>query len=316
MTSLQKAAKIIISNCMGLKPNESCLIVTDKNKRRIANVLFKEVKKITEKFSLLNKSIGKVHGQEPIKNIAKEMLKYDVVLLVTTNSLSHTLARKNAVDKGARVASMPGITEGIMKRAIDVNYSNIQSLNNKIAKRLTKGKKIKVITKKGTNIIFSIKGREGIPDLGFYRNPGEWGNIPSGEVMIAPLECTANGVLVFDASMSGIGKLNSPLKITIKNGFAVEFEGKHARQLKGLIKDLGKSARNIAELGIGTNPKAKVTGTVLEDEKALGTAHIALGDNISLGGAVKAGCHLDGVLFNPTIYVDNKKMMKDGKFLL
>ncbi len=89
------------------------------------------------------KPIGRIPGEEPLKRIAKEMLKYDVILLVTTKSLSHTLARKNAVDKGARAASMPGITESILKRAIDVNYKKVQSLNNKIAKKLTKGKKLK-----------------------------------------------------------------------------------------------------------------------------------------------------------------------------
>lgn len=122
--------------------------------------------------------------------------------------------------------------------------------------------------------------------------------------------------MVIDASVSGIGRLKDPLTIIIKNGFAIDFKGKQARRLKNLIKNLGKSARNIAELGIGTNPKAKVVGVVLEDEKVMGTAHIALGDNISLGGAVKAKCHLDAVFFKPTIYVDNKKMMKDGKLLV
>lgn len=315
MTSLQKASKIILNSCMGLKAGEDCLIVTDNKKRKIANVLLKEAKKIQKKSKLVIKPIARIHGEEPLKRIAKEMLKYDVLLLVTTKSLSHTLARKNAVDKGARAASMPGITESILKRAIDVNYKKVQLLNNKIAKKLTKGKKIKIITKKGTNIIFSIKGREGKADSGLYLNRGNWGNLPAGETAIAPVECTANGKLVVDASMSGIGKVN-PLTITIKNGYAIEFKGKQAKKLKNLIKDLGKSARNIAEFGIGTNPKAKITGNVLEDEKVLGTAHIAVGDNISLGGEVKAECHLDGVFLKPTIYVDNKKMMKDGKLLL
>lgn len=315
MTSLQKAAKTILNSCMGLKQNESCLIVTDNKKRKIANILLKEARKISEKCKLITKPIGRIHGEEPSKKIAKEMLKYDVILLVTTKSLSHTIARKNAVEKGARVASMPGIAESILKRAINVNYKQIQSLNNKIAKRLTKGKKVKIVTKKGTNLIFSIKGREGKADTGIYINEGNWGNLPAGETAIAPLECTANGTLVVDASMSDIGKTNQ-LTITIKNGYAIKFKGKESKKLKNLIKDLGKSARNIAEFGIGTNPKAKVTGTVLEDEKVLGTAHIALGDNISLGGAVKAKCHLDGVFFKPTIYVDNKKIMKDGKSLL
>ncbi len=316
MSSLQKVAKTIIHNCMGLKQNESCLIVTDKKKKKIAKVLLREARKISDKCNLLIKPVGRIHGQEPSKRIAKEMLKYDVILLVTTKSLSHTLARKNAVEKGARVASMPGVTEGILNRAIDVNIKKIQLLNNKIAKKLTKGKKVKIITKKGTNIIFSIKGREAKKDTGIYISEGSWGNLPAGETAIAPLECTANGKLIIDGSMSCIGKIKDRLTIIIKSGYAIDFKGKASKKLKNLIKNLGKSARNIAEFGIGTNPKAKVTGIVLEDEKALGTAHIALGDNVSLGGAVKAGCHLDGVFLRPTIYVDNKKIMKEGKLLL
>lgn len=315
MTSLQKAAKKVINTCMALKAGESCLIVTDSKKRRIASVLLKEAKKVTDECKIIQKPVGRVAGEEPSKKIAKEMLKYDVLLLVTTKSLSHTLARKNAVDNGARAASMPGITEGILKRTIDVNYSKMKLLNDKIAKRLTKGKKVKIITKKKANLIFSIKGREGKVDTGLYVQDSKWGNLPAGETAIAPVECTANGTLVLDASMSGVGKVNS-LKMTIKNGFAIEFEGKQVKKLKSLIKGLGQSARNIAELGIGTNPKAKVTGCVLEDEKVMGTAHVAIGDNISLGGAVKAKCHLDGVFFKPTIYIDNKKIMKDGKLLI
>lgn len=316
MTSLKKSARTILNVCMGLKSSESCLIITDNKKTKIANALLKQAKKITNTCKLVKKSIGKVHSEEPSKKIAKEMLKYDVILLVTTKSMSHTIARKNAVEKGARLASMPDITEPIMKRAIDVDYKKIRQLNNKIEKWLTKGKKVKVITKKGTNIIFSIKGREGKKDEGIYTAEGKWGNLPAGETCTAPLECTANGTLVVDASMSGIGKVKDTLKIIVKNGFAIEFIGKDKRKIESLIRNLGKSARNIAEFGIGTNPKAKITGNVLEDEKVMGTAHIAIGDNFSLGGEVSAQCHLDGVFTKPTVYIDNKKVMKDGKLLV
>jgi leucyl aminopeptidase (aminopeptidase T) len=112
-----------------------------------------------------------------------------------------------------------------------------------------------------------------------------------------------------------VGRLNSPLRVTVEDGLAVDFVGgKTAEILRNLIESVGtKSARNLAELGIGCNHAAKIIGVTLEDEKSLGTCHIALGSNAFFGGIVEAGIHIDGVITAPTISLDSLCIMRNGQ---
>jgi aminopeptidase len=247
--------------------------------------------------------------------MARSLLKdYDVILIPITKSLSWTTARKDATNAGARVASMPGITEDVMERSIDIPYADLEKTNSELARKLNLSQSIEVTSPSGTELKLSVKGRRWFSDSGIYDKPGKWGNLPSGEVAAAPVEGTTNGTMVVDASMGGIGGVKAPIRITIKDGFAVEIKGgKEAKELKKMLDSIkSKNAFNIGELGIGTNPRAKVTGTVLEDEKVLGTCHIALG-NSALGGNVKVPIHVDGVIKKPTIKVDGKTILKDGE---
>jgi leucyl aminopeptidase (aminopeptidase T) len=311
---MSKSAEIVLKKCLDLKKNERILIITDSKLYSIGKMFFEQAKKITDSVKLVKVPIPKVSGTEPSKKIAREMLKYDVELLVTAKSLSHTKARKNACEKGARIVTMPGATKGMLKRALDIDYKRLKGRNKKLMKILTRGKIAKITTKKGTNLVMGIKGRKCFDDNGIYNKKGSFGNLPSGEVAVAPIEETTNGVYVIDASLSGVGKLKKELKIKVEDGYAIGVEGEKAKQLKKYFKS--REHRNIAEFGIGTNPKAKVSGCVLEDEKVIGTVHIALGNNISLGGKVNVPLHLDGVIKNPTVYVDNKKIMSNGRLII
>lgn len=319
MTSSSEAVRIVLRVCMGLKKGESLLVVFDQNKKKIASLFFSEGKKITSKAKKIEAPVAEVNSQEPPKYITEEILKYDVVVIATTKSMSHTLARKTACEKGARIASMPGITEEMMQRAIAVDYEALFRRTKKLREQIGKAKTVRVTTKRGTDISFGVAKDRLHGGSGFYTKKSRWGNLPIGEMCLSPLEGTSNGVFIVDASMAGTRdvKIKTPIKITVKNGIAVKMEGgKEAEELKQVLKNVkDKNVYNIAELGIGTNDKAKITGKVLEDEKVLGTAHIALGDNFSLGGKVKAGAHLDGVFLKPTIYAGSKKIMENGIIL-
>jgi len=307
-----KSCKIILKDCMNLKKNESCLIVTDKKLKLIGNSLYKNSLKITEKLKLILTTIPKNHGAEPPKYVADEMLKYDVILMPTTKSLSHTKARENASKKGARITSMPGITINMMKRALNVDFNKIKQYNKQLISTLKNKNKIKITTKKGTNIEFYKKGRKWIGDDGIYTKKGAFGNLPAGEVFIAPLEGKTNGTIIVDASVSGLGKVDKNIIIAVKDGFIVDVNGGLvAKSFKKSLKN--KLYKNVAELGIGTNYKAKVSGEVLEDEKILGTCHIAFGNNKHFGGKIDVPFHVDVVVKNPTIYSDNVLIMKNGR---
>ena len=309
---LDKSAEIILKDCMNLKSNESCLIVTDKKLKYIGKTLFKNAIKISKKTKLILTTIPKAHGTEPPDHVADEMLNYDVVLMPTTKSLSHTKARENASRDGARIASMPGITKQMMERALNVDFNKIKTINEKLIAKLKIKNKIKITTKKGTNVEFYTKGRKWIGDDGIYTKKLAFGNLPAGEIFIAPLEGKTNGTIVVDASVGGIGKIDKNIEIIVKNGFIEDMQGgKIASQFKKLLKN--KLYKNIAEIGIGTNYKAKITGNVLEDEKVMGTCHIAFGNNKHFGGKVDVPFHVDVVIKKPTIYADGVLIMKDGK---
>jgi len=312
---LNKSADIILRDCMALKKNESCLVITDSKLIKVGNSLYKTSLKITKKSKLIKIPIPKSHGSEPPENIAREMLNYDIILMPTIKSLSHTRARNAASKKGARIASMPGITKAMMKRTLNVDFYKIRETNNKLISKLKNRNKIKITTKKGTNIEFNLKGRKWKPDDGIYTKKSAFGNLPAGEIFIAPLEGKTNGKIICDASVGGLGKVDKNIEIIVKDGFIENIKGgKTARIFTKLLKT--KFYRNVAELGIGTNSKAKITGEVLEDEKVRGTCHIAFGNNKHFGGKVDVPFHVDFVIRNPTIYADGIPIMHSGKFKL
>jgi len=279
---------------MGLKSNETCLIITDSKLKSIGDILYKSALKFSRESKLILTAIPPTHGSEPPEGIAKEMLNYDVILMPTTKSLSHTKARENASRDGARIASMPGITNQMMERALNVDFNKIKIINEKLIAKLKIQNKIKITTKKGTNIEFYTKRRKWIGDDGIYTKKGAFGNLPSGEIFIAPFEGKTNGKIIVDASVGGIGKVDENIEIIVKNGFIADMQGgKIASQFKKLLKN--KLYKNVAELGIGTNYKAKITGNVLEDEKVLGTCHIAFGNNKHFGGKIEVPFHVDVV---------------------
>ncbi|MBW2965577.1 aminopeptidase [Candidatus Woesearchaeota archaeon] len=314
MARLTKAIKTILNNCMQIKKGESVLIITDNNKIDLAESLLKEAHKIT-KANLINIPIGERHGEEPSKNIAEEMKRYDAILILTTYSLTHTKASRDAAKKGARIASMPGVTEEMMKRAIDVDYKEIERQTKRLKEILDKGNDVRVTTKKGTDLSFSIKGRKAEYWEGIKK--GMIKNLPTGESFLAPVEGTANGRFVIDGSVLSF-KIENPITVEVKNGFATNIKGgNEADLLRKVLENVkDKNAFNIAEFGIGTNPKAKITGNVLEDEKVKGTCHLAFGNNVGFGGKTDVPIHIDGIILKPTIFVDGKIIIKDGKLIV
>ncbi len=314
---MKTAAKLVFKKCFGLKEDERVLIVTDENKRNIANTFFHAARETTDNVGLVEMPVMERNGQEPPKDIASHMKNADVVLLITTKSLTHTKARKDACSKGARIASMPGITEG-MVNALMADYDNMKILTEKLGSKLDRARHVMIKNDKGTDIMLSLKDRRVEFDNGDFTEKGAFGNLPAGEASISPAENSASGLLVTDLSIGGIGKVSGPVKIFIENGFITEIKGgEESKQLAKLLADVkSELAYNIAELGIGTNDKAKICGSVLEDEKVVGTAHIGIGNNTSYGGKIDVPVHIDCVFSKPTIVVDGKRIMEDGEFLL
>lgn len=315
--ALYDACGIALKECMGLKEGETVVIITDEPERSIGYHLWIKARELNAEAIYIEIIPRKIHGEEPPKPVAEAMKMADIVIAPTSKSITHTTAKKEACDKGVRVATLPGITEEIFIRTMNANYDEIVSLTNKIADILDKGKRVHIASEPGTDLSFSIEGRMARRSTGVYKHPGECGNLPGAEAYIAPVEGTAEGVVVVDGSMAGIGILSSPIVLTVKAGFVKKIEGgDEAGKLEDILLRYGKEARNIAEFGVGTNPNAKISGNILEDEKVFGTVHIALGSNYDFGGMIKAPIHLDGIIRKPTVVIDDEYLFKNGKLVV
>ncbi|MGQ9624399.1 MAG: aminopeptidase [Candidatus Bathycorpusculaceae bacterium] len=328
---------------MGVKKGEKILVVTDfptaeewrtKDSKKLTEavertLLAKIVNEIAfEKFPDCNveffayPSVGK-HGTYPGKEVEEKMKAADVDIAITTYSLTHTDARVNACKVGARVASMPMFVAEMFYPGgpMAADYRAIEKETKKIADLITKANEAKITSPGGTDITFSLKGRNGMVDAGIFTEKGAWGNLPSGEAYCAPVEGTAEGKLVVEPNW--YPDLKEKMTLTFKKGYvnSIVGGGKIGDEYRSLL-DFKKneepyiSRRNLAELGIGTNPNAKRPDNILESEKIRGTVHLAIGDNSHMGGKVSSDLHQDFIIPKPTWILDGKVVMKDGKLLV
>ena len=314
----------IMHQCLTVKPTESVLVVTDDLlEPGIPEMFVQETKKITKRVQLVRIKPTGQHGGEPTEEIAKIMAEFDVVILATYYSLSHTKARKKACEKGVRIASLPGITWDTIKRTLVIDYRPVANLSRKIADLLTSAKNARLTSPSGTDLIFSLQGRTAVADTGLITKHGDFGNLPGGEAFIAPVEGKTEGELVFDKAY-GDRSLAS-ISFTVINGVAEFDKVKPCRmarlnpqefqEIKNELDRIGPKSRNIAELGIGTNKAASLKGGLLELEKIFGTCHVALGSNIHFGGTVDVPYHVDGLILKPTLTLDDKVILENGRFV-
>lgn len=306
------AAKHVLNSCMGIKPSEQLLIVTDENALEVAYSFVKAGRDLGIKTLMIEMPSQK--GGEPPDLIATALSQADVALLVTSFSLSHTAARHEATKRGVRIASMPMITEEIVQTCLRADYDEIATISNNLAKLLTKGREVRITTDKGTHLTIDISNRKGLADTGLLREKGDFGNLPAGEALIAPLEGKGDGILVVDGAIAGVGKLQSPIKLEIKNGKIENIEGGSEKEcLIEMLKQKDENAWKIAEFGIGTNREVKLMGNVLVDEKVYGTIHIGFGNNCFMGGVQDSNIHYDCIVLEPTVYIDDKCIINKGK---
>lgn len=303
-----------LADCLGLQAGETFLVVTDDTRKELAESLYEAGRRMgAEAMLMVMKERGK-SGEEPPAAVAAAMVNSQAVVCITKHSLTHTQARKQAAAAGARVATMPGITEDMfLEGAIAADYTQVKALTEKVTEMLTQSRKVR-IEKDGHSLEFSIEGRGGVPSTGMYLEPGQSGNLPSGEAYIAPIEGSATGQIVIDGSIAGVGKLAGPIVLSVEKGRLVAAEG--GEEGEKLLQMLGDGdGRMLGEFGIGTNEKARITGVVLEDEKVYGTIHVAFGSNNTFGGTVAAGVHIDCVVGKPDVYLNDGLIMKNGELI-
>ncbi len=316
--ALQNASLIAVRDCMGITSDEVVLVVTDTKLRPIGLALYEAALSLGAESLLLEMAERETHGTEPPPLVAEAMKAAAAVLCPTAKSLTHTAARRAACEAGVRVGTLPGITEDCMVRCMSADYHAIAERTDRVAALLDAGRVTRLTTALGTDITMPIEGCRAISSTGLMLEPGAAGNLPSGEAFLMQEEGKSEGVVVIDGAMAGVGVIEGdPIRIRVEGGYAVEITGGEAAdRLNALVEPHGQKGRNLAELGIGTNDQARITGMILEDEKVMGTVHVAVGNNMSMGGSCDVQLHLDGIITGPTLSVDGREILVDGKLVV
>lgn len=305
---LRTAAETAIHDCMDLGTEESCLVVTDDERESVGETLHDVAAETTAAAAVIRYPPGESHGEEPPAPVAAAMTGADVVLAPTSRSLSQTRARTDASEAGARVATLPGITPAVFETGLDADYDRIAAECGRLRKALADADEVRVTDDNGTDLTIAPGDREWREDTGVVHDPGGMTNLPAGETFVSPV--TADGRYVVDGTMMPHGRLETPIEFEVEDGSVTSISDPAVREtVEDAATEVGNAAYNLAELGVGANHAVTdLVGSVLLDEKAGGTVHVAVGDDAGIGGDTGAPIHLDGVLTDPTLYADGERV--------
>jgi aminopeptidase len=314
MDDLERAVRAVVRDCLGVNQGEEVLVVCNPATQRLGERLRDEAADAGGDAVIALMSERASHAAEPPRTVAEAMVAADVILAPTVQSLSHTAARKRASEAGVRCATLPGVTEEMLARVMSADMEGLRRKGEAVAKALDAASEARITDPNGTDLRLDLTGRGAIPDAGELTERGAFGNLPCGEGFISP--AGGNGTLVIDGSMAGVGRVDEPVELVIEGGHLTSARGGQGMAFMELLTEHGEDGTNIAELGIGTNEKAKLTGEILEDEKILGTCHVAFGASAAIGGTVQVPVHLDCVVMKPTVELDGEAIVRDGELLV
>jgi leucyl aminopeptidase (aminopeptidase T) len=314
--ALDRAVSTVIRDCLGLEPSEEVLVICNPITEELGALLRINAQGEGGDATLAVISERDSHAAEPPATVAAAMMAADIVMAPTIQSISHTEARKAATEAGARIASMPGVTGEMLGRLMSADMRLLRKRGAALSRVLGAGSEARITCAQGSDLRLGLEDRTAIVDAGTLNKRGAFGNVPCGEAFIAPVEGSGEGTLIVDGSITGIGKVASPVRLTVVDGHVVDASGSEGARLMGMLTDEGEGGTNVAELGIGTNEEATLTGNILEDEKILGSVHIAFGASAAIGGTVQVAVHLDCVLLEPTLEIDGETVVRAGELVV
>ncbi len=323
---MEKSAITVIDTCMDVRRGENILIVCDPTTTDIGQALHDASSKRSDRVLLVVMPKGRHHGEEPPSPVANLMRQQQIVIAPTRYSLTHTRAVRQAIKDGARVATMPGMTnEMFTQGGMSADFALIKKHMGEMSPLLRRKRIVNVKSDAGTNVTFEVSWREWkLDDNGICNRPRMLTNLPAGKIFTLPREGTMNGTVVIDGSWDS-ALVDEPIVLQIEDGLVVDVKGgTAAAQIRQAFGEAAKRLRSkdqenvwtVAEFGFGMNPQARLIGSVLEDEKRLGTAYFSIGDNTTLGGTSAVGIHVSGVMDSPSIWLDETVIVEDGTFLI
>ena len=327
------SAKKVLTTVMGLKKVDRVFIITDKETKVIGEAFRSAAAKVCSKkpqMFVLNEDDRPLYAlpsdlARKLDSFMSSKAKGSAVFVNAFQGyLEETPFRLQLIRKQrgerARVGHAPGITEEMMvDGSLTADYGAIMKTAERLMDAFDNAVSVHLTGPGGTDLTFRIEDRPFETDVEI--SDGGIGNLPAGEIWCAPVETSANGTYVCDGSIGDIGPVKNPLTIKLSKGKVVSIECSHKAFGERVRKaiSLDEMSNIIGEFGIGLNPQAQLTGNLLEDEKAGGTAHIAFGNNIDMpGGRNNSKTHRDFLMYRPTIevrYKDGTKatLIKNGK---
>jgi leucyl aminopeptidase (aminopeptidase T) len=317
---LQRCARVAVEKCGSLRAGERVLVVTDTMRdQSVARALVGAALAADAEAVLTVIPTRRSTPQEPPASVLAAMQAADLVFLYTTYSLTHSSARVQAQKAGARVISMPGVTEDGFLRTMSVDMNRLISLTNRLSDRVARAKTARVTTSLGTDMRYELGFPVAALD-GVVEKAGDLDAFPPGLFLSVPQESSASGVAVVDGAITQIGRVSAPVTMTFAEGRLTKIEGgSEAGRLTQLLASLNDdNAYKFAAWGIGTNAGAALVGDdpSFEGERAFGWTHVSTGSNATFpGGTVRAKIHLDGLISQPTIHLDDELVLQDGKFV-
>jgi hypothetical protein len=320
-----------------IRPGMQVLVITDTaHDPRVWQVIMSTISELGAEGTLAMFDPRPADYFDPPRAVCEAMLKSDVNILLATTGMLHAPANFEAMRAGVPVICMDGgmTLEMFQSGAVTEDQRQMAVRQHYVARNIFgAGAKIcRVTTKYGTDFTYSVEGRIFIPELPgpdfvpykinyMTRNakyPRPRFLYPNGEFNIPPVEGTANGKLVIDLTIHQLGRLKSPIELTVKDGRIVAIEGgPEAWTLRNYLEKFGDENAYIcpAEASVGINSKAMVRGVQREDKNILGSMHFGIGTNVDVGGTIHSNIHMDGVVLEPTLYVDGDKRIENGRFL-
>lgn len=311
---LARAARTVVQRSLAVREGEDVLVTADEPLQDVGEALRAAAQRAGADAVLTVMAPRGDHGEEPPPPVAAALAACDVFIAPTSRSLSHTRARARATENGARGATMPTVTADMLTRLMDVNFDALRARSQAVAEMLDAAAEARVTCPRGSDLRLDLTGRRGHVDDGDLSAPGAFGNLPCGEGFIAP---AAGEGMVVARSLAGIGLVQGhPARLTVAGGALTAASGIEGERLWELLDAHGAPGRNLAELGVGTNDRARLTGNVLEDEKLLGSVHVAFGASAAMGGTVSVPIHLDVVVTDATLSIGGTPVLEAGRYVL
>lgn len=318
---IESGARKLVEVNGGVREGEAVVVVTDGTMGGIAARVARAAAEAGGEVITCTMASRAQDGEEPPPPVAAAMREASVIFTPVSISITHTRAMRAALDAGARAILMTAYSDDLLASPalLDTDFEAQAGVCRRLGDAFTRGNAIRLTSPRGTDLCFSVAGRRAnvltnIPD------PGELAPVPDIEVNVVPIEGTAEGTLIADASVPylGIGVLSEPVRCEVAEGFITTMEGgPQADALRtALDAHADRNCYNVAELGVGLNPNARLTGQMLDDEGVLGTIHIGIGTSYTLGGDVVAPTHYDLLMWEPTIEVDATVVQRGKEILL